>query len=351
MTTSRALIVGLVAVALFGGLLLLKQKSSSGKKLRVYSWSNYFPEGPVERFAKERGLSVEINYFSSNEELFAKMVAGASGYDVILPSDYMVSRMITREMLHPLDSAQLPNLPHLDKESFQAPYDVGLKYSVPYTRGHTGIVVNTDVVKVPADGVSWALLLQSPDPQHTSLLDDMREVFAACLFWKGKNPNERDAKVLTEVGRDLLQVKKSVSLFSSEPGPLLLKAEINIAHAFTNHATQTAKENPAFKFYFPKEGAVTWTDNLAIPKGSAHVAEAHAFINFFLDPDNAVEATRMNGLGTPNHSAWLKLNPEERTDPRLYPSKEETQRFRFLEDLQGPSLQLMNRLWTEMKSS
>jgi putrescine transport system substrate-binding protein len=88
-----------------------------------------------------------------------------------------------------------------------------------------------------------------------------------------------------------------------------------------------------------------------ITKESAHPSEAHAFLNFFLDPENAVESTRMNGLGTPNHSAWLKLTPEEQTDPRLYPSDEEKKRFRYLEDLQGPHLQLMNRLWTEMKSS
>ncbi len=351
MTTSRSLVVGVLAAALIGGLLFVKQKGSSSKKLRVYSWSSYFPQEPVERFAKANGLSVEINYFSSNEELFAKMVAGASGYDVVLPSDYMVSRMVSRDMLHPLDQAQLPNLHNLDKESFVASYDKGLKYSVPFTRGHTGIVVNTDEVKVPAGDVSWSLLLQSPKPQQTALLDDMREVFAACLFWKGKDPNERNPQVLTEIGRELLQVKKSVSMFSSEPVPLLLKSEIHIAHGFTNHATQTAAQNPAFKFYFPKEGAITWTDNLAIPKGAAHIAEAHAFINFFLDADNAVEATRMNGLGTPNHAAWLKLKPEEQTDPRLYPSESERKRFRFLEDLQGPSLQLMNRLWTEMKSS
>jgi len=253
-------------------------------------------------------------------------------------------------MLLPLDKSQLPNLHHLDPSTTNPAYDPGLQYSIPYTLGNTGILINTDKVKVPADGVSWSMLLESPDPRRTCLLDDMREVFAGALMWKGRDPNEKDPAALTEAGKQLQKTKKDIALFSSEPAPLLLKGEVYIAHAFTNHAVQTAAENPAIKFFFPKEGAITWTDNLAIPKSAKNVKEAHAFLNFFLAPENALAATRITGLGTPNRSAYLLLSAEEREDPVLYPSKSERGRLHFLDDSLGETMQFLSRLWTEMKS-
>jgi spermidine/putrescine transport system substrate-binding protein len=341
---------GLALAGLLAGLYLLNSKTNGGKTLHVYSWSNYFPEDKIREFEQKNGISVAISYFSSNEELFAKMVAGASGYDVVLPSDYMISRMIGRKMLRELDKSALPGLKNLSPEFFNSPYDLGLKFCVPYTSGNTGLLVDTEKVQVDGDEVSWELLLNSPDPNHTSLLDDMREVFAASLFWKGHSPNERDSGTLGAMKQVLSLTKKRMTLFSSEPAPLAIKGEIHIAHAFTNHAIQAAAENPAFRFFLPKEGAITWTDNLAIPVDAVHTKEAHAFIEFFLDPENGVEATRTNGLGTPNLSAWKLLTPEEQQNPVLYPSPEQKKRLRYLEDLQGEALQNMNRLWTEMKS-
>jgi spermidine/putrescine transport system substrate-binding protein len=340
----------LCALALVGAFYFLQTRTHSQKVLRVYSWSSYFPEERVRAFEEQHSLSVELSYFSSNEELFSKLVAGASGYDVILPSDYMVSRMAGRKMLRELDHSALPGLKHLSPEFRQVPYDPGLRFSVPYTIGNTGILINTEAVKVPPGEISWEMLLRSPEPAHTSLLDDMREVFAAMLLWKGGDPNERDIHVLASMGKELIFTKGLVTLFSSEPAPLAIKGEVHIAHAYTVHAVQAAAENPAFQFYYPKEGAVAWTDNLAIPIDANHPEEALAFIEFFLDPDNAVEATHTTGLGTPNRSAWEKLPPEEQSDPVLYPSPSQKKRLRYLEDLQGESLQNMNRLWTEMKS-
>ncbi len=323
---------------------------SDRRVLRVYSWSGYFSEESIAEFEKANQIAVEVSYFSSNEELFAKMVAGASGYDIVLPSDYMVKRMIERDMLLPLDKTALPGLANISPEFFEAPFDPGLNYSVPFTSGNTGLIINTKEVPIAEKDVSWRLLFSSPDMDHTSMLDDMREVFAAMLFLMGYSPNERDVGILTQANFEVTKAKKNITLFSSEPAALLIKGELNIAHAFTNHAVQAAAINPAFKFYFPKEGAITWTDNFTIPKKSKNPKEAHAFIAYYLDPDHGVEATRTNGLGTPNRAAWSKLTPEEQQDPILYPTEEQKKRLKFLEDLQGSSLQNMSRLWTEMKS-
>ena len=340
------LLLALVAFYIFNPL------NEGQKTLRIYSWSGYFPDDAIKAFEEQNALSVEISYFSSNEELFAKMVAGASGYDIVLPSDYMVKRMIDRNMLMPLDHQELPSLSNISEEFFRAPFDPGLSYSVPYTSGNTGLLINTKAIPIADESdVSWSMLFESPDIGHTSMLDDMREVFAAMLFWRGFGPNERRMEILSQANQDIARSKKNITLFSSEPAALVIKGEINIAHAFTNHAVQAAALDPAFKFIFPREGAITWTDNLTIPKDARHPKEAIAFIEFFLNPENAVEATRTNGLGTPNKAAWSKLTPEEQTDPVLYPSVEQKKRLHFLEDLQGESLQNMSRLWTEMKSS
>ncbi len=177
----------------------------------------------------------------------------------------------------------------------------------------------------------------------------MREVFAAMLFLNQQSPNERQTEILETMREKLVQTKKRITLFSSEPAVLAIKGELDVVHAFTNHASQASAENSAFKFFFPKEGAVTWTDNLAIPASSLFPDEAHAFINYFLDAEMGLAATRSNGLGTPNRAAWDLLSAEEQNDPVLYPSAEQKKRLFYLEDLQGEDLQTMNRLWTEMK--
>lgn len=351
MKSIKFVIFGVIFAAIIGGVSYMKNKVSSRPALQLYTWSSYFPEDMIKAFSAETGMEVEVSYFSSNEELFAKMVAGASGYDVIIPSDYMIARMISRDMLLPLDPAQIPNLSLIDDFYRNLPYDKGLKKSVPFGQGYTGIVINTEKVKVPGPDVSWAILLNSPDPKYTSFLDDVREVFAMGLMSQGLPANSHAQADLQKVKPVIQKSKKQIALFSSEPVPLLLKGELHIAHAFSAHAMQVETENKAFKFFYPTEGAVAWTDNFAIPKGAKHAEAAHKFINFFLDPTRAAKTAETSGLATPSKAAREHLPEELKKNPNLYPGKEIQKRLQFLDDLQGEDLMLMNRLWTEMKSS
>ncbi|NDC24466.1 MAG: spermidine/putrescine ABC transporter substrate-binding protein, partial [Proteobacteria bacterium] len=259
MGTQRIAILFLGLALVIGGILFLRGKVAHTNTLRICTWSNYFPEESLRDFTDKTGIRVELTYISSNEELFAKLKAGATGFDIIQPSDYISSRLIALSMLAPIDPRLLPNLHHLDPYYFSLPYDPGLKYTVPFTFGTTGIAVNTSKVSVPEGQLSWSFLLDSPDAGHTSLLDDMREVFSAVLFFKGLSPNSRDLASLQNVKSDISKVRDRVLMFTSEPKPLLLKQELTVAHIFSVDAIQAHRENPDIKFFIPKEGGIIWT--------------------------------------------------------------------------------------------
>lgn len=349
-TKRLAIFLGVLAV-IIGAIFVLKPTGTSKPEpLRIFTWSNYYPEEMLKDFTAKTGIPLELSYFSSNEELFAKFKAGATGYDVIQPSDYMIRQMAKADMLAPMDHSKLTNLNNIEDFYLNPPYDPGLKHSVPFTFGTTGIAVNTAKVKVPEEGVSWKLLFETGDLKHTSVLDDMREVFAGVLLLRGKPLNTKDPISLEAAKNDLTKVKAKILMFSSEPRPLLLKEETTVAHIFSVDAVQAAVENPNIKYFIPLEGATIWTDNFAIPKSSQRVAEAHAFINYFLDADNAAKIAVTNHLALPNKTAKPKLPPEHLDNPGYYPSEEARKRLEFLDD-PGEQLNLINRMWNELKSS
>ena len=338
-----------ICLLVFGAILYLRGGTSSSKTVRLIAWSGYFSDNILAEFTKKTGIKVELSYISSNEELFSKLKAGAGGYDLIMPSDYMVEQMSKLNMLKPLNNELLPHRVHLEDYYLHLPYDPGLKYTVPFVRGTTGIAINTERVKVPEEGVTWDFLFNSSDPTHTSFLDDMREVFAAALFKAGKSPNSKDESTLQEARQLIAQTKTRIALFSSEPLPLLLRGDITIAHAFSTHGIQAGLTNPKIKYFLPKEGNTVWTDNFAIPVNTAHTQEAHQFIDYFLDPTNALAVVNDNHLATPNRNAWMMLPAGVQKDETLYPNSLSLSKMLFLSGI-DEGLAVMNRLWTEIKS-
>ncbi|MBI1860844.1 MAG: spermidine/putrescine ABC transporter substrate-binding protein [Deltaproteobacteria bacterium] len=340
-------LVAAVVIAV-GGFLFVRGRHQSDV-LRVVTWSNYLPESSLAKFTQETGIRVELSYISSNEELLAKLKAGVTGYDVIQPSDYMVRQMVGLGMLAPLDHSLLKNLIHIDSYYRDLPYDKGFKFSIPFNWGTTGIAINSEKVNV-GENVGWDILFKSPDPKHTSFLDDMREVFAAAFRRKGKSVNSTDPASLEEARATIAQARSQILVFTSEPKPLLLSGEVNIAHIYSVDGLAAAAENPKIKYFIPKEGGVVWTDNLAIPKASARVADAHRFIEFFLDPENALVVVKDKWLASPNKEVVARIPDGERKNKGLYPPDDVKRGLTFLEDI-GETLLQLNRLWTDLKSS
>lgn len=350
MGAKRIVITTSVFIAIAIVIFLFKPHSVEQSPLQFCTWSNYYPDEVLKEFTRETGIRVSISYISSNEELFAKFKAGSTGFDLIQPSDYMVRQMHRQNMLLPLEHKLLPNIKHLDPFYTELAYDPGLKVSIPFAFGTTGIAINTEKISIPPTGVSWSMLFDSPDFRHTSLLDDLREAFGSALLYRGHSINSHDEKLLNEAKMDLGRIKKKILMFSSEPRQLLASGQIYIAHAFSFDGVLAGIENPKIKFFIPKEGGTLWTDNFSIPKGSKKVNEAHALINFLLEPKNVVKISLANNLATPNKTAYELLPSRIKNDPTLYPPPALMRRLEMLDD-GSTSLIPMNRMWTELKSS
>ena len=307
------------------------------------------PDEVLEEFRSRTGIKVELSLVSSNEELFAKLKAGATGFDVIQPSDYMSRQMIRLGMLREIDHDQLKNLGNLMEDSRNPAWDPELKYTIPFSWGTTGLVINTNKITLsPGEVPGWGMLFETPDPKHTSLLDDMREVFSAMLIWKGLTPNVRDSQQLFVAQENLKAIREKILMFTSEPRQYLARSELNIAHAYSMDAIQASDVRPEFKFFIPREGAVRWADNFAIPASATHVTEALQFIDFTLEASIASQLALKGRFSTPNRAAWELLPDSEKTNPALYPSADTMARLHYLEDL-GDALIVMNRMWAELK--
>jgi spermidine/putrescine transport system substrate-binding protein len=323
----------------------LEDASSHKRTLHLFAMSDYFPTNIITEFEKKNNCEIRYDNFSSNEELLAKLQAGATGYDIIVPSDYMVQALIAGKLIGELDKKQIPNFKNLAKDFVQVPYDPGSRYSVPYTWGTTGLAFNTKFVK--GDVNSWDVLFKKEYAGHISLLDDEREVLGAMLQKLGFSSNTSNKKELEAAQKMLIDLKPHVRLFASDPKQHLLSGDIWIAQIYSGDAQQVMKTNPEIHYITPKEGGVIWIDTMAIPLHATSPDLAYAFINNILDPQVDALVTEQLIYSSPNQAAEPLI-----ADERLranYIRKISVGRLEFLRDL-GSDGELWDRLWTEAKS-
>jgi spermidine/putrescine transport system substrate-binding protein len=334
--------------ALFG----CTKSTTSGNAKRVVNlaiWSNYLPTEVISEFEKKSGIKVQISNYSSNEELIAKLQAGASGFDVALPSDYMVFAMVKLGLIRELDYSQISNSKSIDPKYLKKAYDPENKYSVPYDVGTTGIAVNTSLYKGKIKG--WKDLLTKEDiAGKFSLLDDAREVIGAALKAQGYSLNSRNPEELKKAKEMLVKVRPRVKSFTSEPLMSLLSGETPIAHIFMSDALQARKATGGkIDYIIPEEGGTFWIDNLVIPKGARHIPEAYALINFLLE-GRTNAATVMSVFVAPANKTTFALLPKEyQNNPMLFPPDSALVKCELLEDI-GDSLAAWDRVWTEIKA-
>jgi spermidine/putrescine-binding protein len=340
--------------------------------LVLYNWTMYLPTGPdaedagvadlVVKFEEEYGVGVTLDYFTSNEELRSKLQAGATGYDVIVPSDYMVSMLISDGLLAELQMDAIPNRANLDPAFVNPPFDPEHRYHMPYQWGTTGLGVAWN--ELPEDFPrSWGLIfdpvISAEYAGGISLLDDARETLGAALRYLGYSVNSTDEAQIREAGALLKETvgRGVVATFDSDTFEnLLTSGETVIGHGFSgdfflefdNLATDDYDPYEDFGYFVPEEGGVLWVDTMAIPANSPHPCTAHAFINFILDPVNGAELTNFNYYGSPNAAAEAYIWPEILEDPSIYPPEEVLQRLEFIADL-GELNALYEQLYTEAR--
>src|SRR5690606_1897099 len=329
-------------------LLVLAPAASAQQVLNIYNWSDYIDPSVIADFEKEYGIRVIYNVFSNNEELHARLRAGATGYDVIFPSDYMVEVLIEEELLQPIPHEAIPNLAHIDERFLDLPFDPGNRYSVPYLWGSTGIGVNTRYVKEPV--TSWAILWDPKYRGRISMLNDPREVFGVALKRLGKSINTKDLADFEAAKELLVQQKPLVLTYDSDNVEhLLASGEVWLAHGYSGDVLMAADEDPAIVYVVPEEGGVLWMDTMAIPKGARNVEGALKFINFMLRPDISARNSEAVRYPSPNKAARDYTSPEILNNPMIYPPQEVMDNMEWLEDL-GELAPAVDRLWTEVKA-
>ncbi len=334
----------------FGGMILGGCHSApSQKKVTIAIWSRYLPDNFSAEFEQATGIVPHITTFSSNEEVLAKLQAGFTGYDVIVPSDYMVSIMSQLGLLAPLDLKKVANFKNIAPQFLNQPFDPNNKYSIPYDWSAAGLAINRAFFKAPLR--SWKeLALASSLKKRLSLLDDAREVLGAALLTQGAPFNSTDPTQLQSAKNWLMGFRDGVKFFTSEAVVPLSTGEIWVAHMFASDAMYckyVLKKD--IEFVFPEEGFTLTIDNMVITKNSTHSQEAYALMNYLLEPQVSQHLTQKVFLSPVCPGVFAKLEPTLQQEQAIFPSAEILKRAQTVKDIKEATV-LFDRMWTEIKS-
>ncbi|HSF80703.1 MAG TPA: spermidine/putrescine ABC transporter substrate-binding protein [Anaerolineales bacterium] len=323
-------------------------------ELNFYTWVEYIDPEIKDQFEAECGVKINETNFDSNETLLATLQAGSTGYDVIVPSDYMVQIMIEEGMLEELDFSVITNISNMAADNVNQYFDPEQKYTVPYFWGTSGFAVDTNVISDPED--TWEMVFE-PSPEvcgKISMLDDERETLGAALMYLGYSINDTDPQHLEEAKDLLVEQSKCVKAYDSQTNDdLIISEEVLIAHIWTGDAILAGDPEyggrDGIVYVIPREGCTIWQDNLAIPVGAPNKYTAMVFINYLSDPEIAAQNAEWVGYGTPNQAAKDFIDPEILADEGIYPPADISERLQWIEDV-GDALELYDRMWTEFKA-
>lgn len=318
-------------------------------ELNIYIWADYIPEEMLTRFTEETGIRVTFSTYTTNEEMYEKVVASKGRYDLIFPSSYVVNKMRKESLLVELDHKKLPNFRNLNTALLDKPYDPGNRFSVPYLWGSTGIAVNKKYVD-PASVTSWNDLWRPEFKGKILLIDDMRDLFhigLKTLAYQGSDTNLDHLKAAYEKLKTLMP---SVAVVDSEsPRSHLTGGAIAVGVCWSGDAYIASKTNPDITFIYPKEGAIFWVDSMAIPVGARNIESAHKFIEYVLRPENAALISEQMGYASPNITAVEMMDESLTTNPVLYPPSVEIEKGEFLLDV-GDAILMYDRYWRDLMS-
>lgn len=330
-------------------------------KLHLYNWNNYISDETVRRFETACKCQLVQSYYGDNEEMLAKLAAGAKGYDLIVPTGNALQSLIRQGALQPLDKSKLPNLKNLNPQYLNTEFDKGNQYSVPYAYTITMLGYNEQKMKELGIKVdSWAAIF---DPAiltkikgKVTVLDSANELMAAALKYLGYSINDTDEKHWEEAKNMILKAKPYWAAFN---GTSYIKGltvgDIWLVHGYSSDIfqadldAQSAGRKFRIRHALPKEGAAMSLDSLVIPKDAPRPDLAHLFINLVLDGKNSAELTNMLGTGNPNKAALPFINPEIAGNKEIFPDKAESAKLEMLKDLNSKQRRALNRVWTEIR--
>ena len=297
---------------------------NDGISINVYNWGEYIPDGSEEgvlnlnaEFTKLTGITVNYSTYATNEELYAKLKGGGSTYDIIIPSDYMISRMIKENMLEPLDKSNIPNFANIMDKFKSSEYDPGSKYSVPYTWGTVGIIYDTTVVD--EEDIGWDILWDEDYSGRILMFDNPRDAFAIAENMLGYSLNTENSEELEKAAEKLKEQKKVVQAYvMDEIFDKMGAGEAIIAPYYAGDAVTLMDEYEDLGFVIPDSGTNLFIDAVCIPKGCRNKEAAEMYINFLNEPDVAYAIADFIGYSTPNQKAYEMLDDEVKNDGISY---------------------------------
>jgi spermidine/putrescine transport system substrate-binding protein len=337
------------------------QAGAARETLYLYNWNNYITEETLRRFEARCGCEVKQDYYSDNEEMLAKLEAGATGYDILVPTGNAVETLIRQGALKPIDPARLTHLRNIKPEFLDPWYDRGNRYSVPYAYSITLIGYNADKLRelgFPAD--SWALIFE---PRYlrklrgkVTVLNSQKELMAAAMKYLGYSIQDRDMRKWEQAKGLILRAKPYWAAFSNSTYIKdLAVGNIWVAHGYSNDMFRAREDARAARrpftigFSTPKEGAVLAVDNMVLHRSGRHTELAHRFIDFMLEGENSAGLSNLIGAGNPNADAQRLIRPEIAGNPNIFPDAERMRRLEMIRDFDARERRTLSRMWTEIK--
>lgn len=328
----------------------LEEQSTQGTtdKLVIYNWGDYIDPELIEEFTSETGIQVDYQTFDSNEAMYTKIKQGGTTYDLTIPSEYMISKMIEEDMLLKLDKSKLEGLDNIDTRFMGLSFDENNDYSVPYFWGTLGIVYNETMVETAPE--EWEDLWSEEYRDNIMLIDGVREVMGFGLQSLGYSLNSKNQAELEEAANHLYNLTPNVkAIVADEIKGYMIQDAAAIAVSFSGEASEMLDGNENLRYVVPSKGSNLWFDNMVIPKTAKNIDGAHAFISFMLRPENAYRNAEYVGYSTPIPEAKAMLDEETQNDEAFYPSEETMKNMEVYNNLGPKLLGTYNDLFLQFK--
>ena len=359
----RTLLATAVAVTMIGG--IAGQAFAQEKVLNVYNWSDYIDESILADFTKETGIKVVYDVFDSNETLETKLLAGGSGYDIVVPTANFLQRQIQAGVFQKLDKSKLPNLSNMWPEISErvAVYDPGNEHAITYMWGTTGLGYNVAKTKeiLGSDAApTWDAIFNPETAAKFKdcgvyVLDTADEVVPAALNYLGLDPNSKDQADLDKAGELLMTIRPNIRKFhSSEYINALANGDICLALGWSGDVLQArdraseANTGVEVNYSIPDGGALMWFDMMAIPADAKHVEEAHAFLNYLMKPEVIAKASNYVFYANGNKAAQAVMPKEILEDTTIYPDEATLAKLFTNTTLDAKTQRLFTRTWTKI---
>ena len=316
--------------------------------LNIYNWSDYINPEVLTRFTEETGINIKLDTYSSNEEMLAKLQAGASGYDIVFPSVHMQDIMMQLKLLEKTNINQSAGFKNIDTNFLSAESDPKGEYCLPYAWGTVGIVYNK---KLAPNLSSWKEFFDLPKQgKNITMLDDMREVIGVGLIMQGKSVNSVERDDLKAAQEYIIEQKDNVSAFTYESIPLVLSGDVAAAQWYVGSILYTFQNPDDLAYVIPKEGATMYQENMCVLHNAPNKENAKKFMEFFTNPEISVLNTIQQTNGSVNKEA-IKLLPDDlRNNESINPPAEVKAKLQMFKEL-GRGIKLYDRVWTKIRTS